>query len=100
MPITFDLNKEVYLLFSNQSLKKLLIPLVIEQILSIMVGITDTIMVSSAGEAAVSGVALADMIDYFVITVLAAVATGGAVIVSQYIGRGQKDKAKESARCV
>ena len=97
MPITFNLNKEVYLLFSNQSLKKLLIPLVIEQILSIMVGITDTIMVSSAGEAAVSGVALADMIDYFVITVLAAVATGGAVIVSQYIGRGQKDKAKESA---
>lgn len=97
MPITFNLNKEVYLLFSNQSLKKLLIPLVIEQILSIMVGITDTIMVSSAGEAAVSGVALADMIDYFVITVLAAVATGGAVIVSQYIGRGQEDKAKESA---
>ena len=80
MPITFDLNKEVYLLFSNQSLKKLLIPLVIEQILSIMVGITDTIMVSSAGEDAVSGVSLADKKYYFVITVLSAVETVGPVI--------------------
>ena len=51
-------------MFSNQALKKLLIPLVIEQILAMLVGMTDTLMVSSAGEAAVSGVALVDMVNY------------------------------------
>lgn len=84
-------------MFSNQELKKLLIPLVIEQILAMLVGMTDTFMVSSAGEAAVSGVALVDMVNYLMITILTAVATGGAVIVSQYLGSRQQEKAKESA---
>ena len=84
-------------LFSNRALQKLLIPLVIEQILAMTVGMTDTLMVSTAGEAAVSGVALVDMVNYLVITVLAAVSTGGAVIVSQYLGSKQKDYAEKSA---
>ena len=54
-------------MFSNQALKKLLIPLVIEQILAMLVGMTDTLMVSSAGEAAVSGVALVDMVNFLMI---------------------------------
>lgn len=84
-------------MFSSQALKKLLIPLVIEQILAMLVGMTDTLMVSAAGEAAVSGVALVDMVNYLVITVLTAVATGGAVIVSQYLGGSQKENAEKSA---
>lgn len=84
-------------MFSNQSLKRLLVPLVIEQILVILVGMTDTLMVSSAGETAVSGVALVDMVNYLMITVLSAVATGGAVVISQYLGGGQEDAAKRSA---
>ena len=32
--------------FSNQELKKLIIPLVIEQVLAISVGVADTVMVS------------------------------------------------------
>lgn len=84
-------------MFSNQSLKKLLIPLVVEQVLAMLVGMTDTLMVSSAGEAAVSGVALVDMVNYLVITVLAAVASGGAVIISQYLGSRQKDRAQEAS---
>ena len=84
-------------MFSNQALKKLLIPLVIEQILAMLVGMTDTLMVSSAGEAAVSGVALVDMVNYLMITILTAVATGGAVIVSQYLGSRQSENAEKSA---
>ena len=49
--------------FSNQDLKKLIIPLLIEQVLSISIGVADTIMVSQVGEAAVSGVSLVDMIN-------------------------------------
>ena len=85
------------LLFSNRDLKKLLLPLVIEQILVMLVGMVDTVMVSSVGEAAVSGVALVDMVNYLVITVLTALTTGGAVILSQYFGNRQPDKAACSA---
>lgn len=87
----------IALLFSKQDLKKLLFPLVIEQILVMLVGMTDTVMVSSVGEAAVSGVALADMVNYLIITVLAALTTGGAVILSQYLGNRRPDRAAASA---
>lgn len=81
------------MLFSNQDLKKLIIPLIIEQILIMIVGMADTMMVSYVGEAAISGVGLVDMVNNLIITVLSAIATGGAVIVSQYIGSQNKKKA-------
>lgn len=84
-------------MFSRNDLKKLIIPLVIEQILLMMVGMADTIMVSHAGEAAISGVSLMDMINYLFTTVFAAIATGGAVIVSQYLGSRDERMARESA---
>ena len=73
-------------LFSNNDLIRLCIPLIIEQFLAIAVGMADTMMVSYAGEAAVSGVSLVDMINNVIIVLLAALATGGAVIISQCIG--------------
>ena len=84
-------------MFSDKNLKKLIIPLVIEQLLVMLVGTIDTMMVSHAGESAVSGVALVDMIDYLIITILSALATGGAVVVSQYLGSRDKEKANISA---
>lgn len=73
-------------LFSNKMLIRLLIPLFIEQGLSILVGMCDGVMVSSAGEAAISGVSLVDMINAVILTLFAALATGGAVITSQFLG--------------
>lgn len=84
-------------LFPNLDLRKLILPLVVEQILSMLVGMVDTVMVSYAGEAAISGVALVDMINYLFITVFAAIATGGAVIVSQYLGDRQEQQANLAA---
>lgn len=84
-------------LFSNQQLKSLIFPLIIEQILAITVGLVDTVMISYAGEAAMSGVSLVDMINNLIICILSAVATGGAVIVSQYIGKKKKTDAVRSA---
>ena len=84
-------------LFSNKDLKKLIIPLVIEQILSIAVGMADTIMVASVGEAAVSGVSLVDNINILIINILGAIATGGAVVAGHYIGQKNKEKACRSA---
>lgn len=84
-------------MFTNKALKNLIVPLVVEQILVMLVGMVDTMMVSHAGEAAISGVALVDMIDYLIITIFTALATGGAVIVSQYLGRRQMQQANSSA---
>lgn len=72
--------------FTNKALGVLILPLIVEQILAVSVGMVDTMMISYAGEAAISGVSLVDMINNLLIFVFAAIATGGAVIISQYIG--------------
>lgn len=84
-------------MFTNKELRKLFLPLVLEQMLAIAVGLVDTVMVSSVGEAAVSGVSLVDMINQLMINIFAALATGGAVVAAQYIGHKEKEKACESA---
>ena len=84
-------------MFNKQALKKLIIPLIIEQFLAVMVGMADIMMVSSAGEAAVSSVALVDLINVLIINVFAALATGGAVICAQSIGAENLDRANRAA---
>lgn len=79
-------------MFSNESLKKLIIPIFMDQILIIIASIIATMMISYAGEASVSAVSLIDMINMLLINVLAALTAGGAVIVSQYIGFRDKNK--------
>ncbi len=85
-------------LFSNQALRKLIIPLVAEQALAISVGMADTMMISNAGEAAVSGVSLVDMINMLIFSIFAALATGGAVVTSQFIGAKKEKEACRSAK--
>jgi Na+-driven multidrug efflux pump len=72
--------------FSNADLKTLIVPIIIEQFLALMVGIADTMMISYAGEAAVSGVSLVNQLNNVFIMVFTALASGGAVVASQYIG--------------
>ena len=84
-------------LFSNRSLIKLIIPLVIEQGLTHLVGMADGVMVASVGEAAISGVSLVDMIAAVILVLFAALATGGAVITSQFLGARNMEKARRSA---
>ena len=73
-------------LFTRQQLIALLLPLIAEQALSVTIGLADTLMVSSVGEAAVSGVSLVDSFNTLMIQIMSALATGGAVVTSQYIG--------------
>ena len=85
-------------LFTGGELKRLIIPLVIEQLLLMTVGMADTVMVTTAGEAAVSGISLVDSINLLLIQVFAALGTGGAVVVSQYLGRRDLDRACSAAK--
>ena len=84
-------------LFTNRQLLTLLWPLIIEQALEILVGMADTVMVSSVGEAAISGVSLVDMINQLIITLFGALATGGAVVTSQHLGAKRREEAAHSA---
>ena len=85
-------------LFPNAALKKLILPLVIEQVLAITVGLADTMMVSSVGEAAVSGVSLVDMLNVLIINIFSALATGGAVVVAQLLGARKNDRACDASK--
>lgn len=85
-------------LFSDSQIKRLIWPLVIEQFLAILVGLVDTVMVSSFGDAAVSGLSIVDNINMLLITVFSALATGGTVIASQYLGQWQRKEASESIK--
>lgn len=91
-----NVNKSQYL-FDNKELAALIIPLVIEQLLAVLVGMADSIMIASVGEAAVSGVSLVDQIMVLLINIFSALATGGAVIAGQYLGHRKRESACESA---
>ncbi len=84
-------------LFTNKAIYQLIIPLIIEQILAVTVGMADVMMISVAGEAAVSGVSLVDMINVLIINIFAALATGGAVVSAQFIGKKDRKQACLSA---
>lgn len=84
--------------FTKQDLRRLIVPLVIEQLLAITVGLADSLMVSQVGEAAISAVSLVDTVNVLLVNAFAALATGGAVIAGQYLGRRQADKAGYSGQ--
>ncbi|MDE6747473.1 MAG: MATE family efflux transporter [Lachnospiraceae bacterium] len=83
--------------FSGKDLQKMIIPLFLEQLLVMLVGIADTLVVSYAGEAAVSGVSLVNQFNTIFIYLFTALASGGAVVISQYIGRKDSESAGRSA---
>ena len=85
-------------MFSNQDLVRLMIPLVVEQLLLMTVGMADTMMVTNAGESVVSGVSLVDNINILIINIFSALSTGGAVVVAQYLGRREPENARSAAR--
>ena len=84
-------------IYSNADLKKLILPLIMEQLLAILVGMLDTVMISGVGEAAVSGVSLVDNINILIIQVFAALATGGAVVAGHALGQHNEEAAGRSA---
>ncbi len=84
-------------MFSSAQLKRLIVPLVIQMVLVMLVGMLDTVMVSSAGEAAISGVSIVNEVNYLVIAVMDALATGGAVVVSQFIGSKDDERTSKSS---
>ena len=88
--------EQVGTLFSGKDLRKLILPLIIEQTLAMTVGMADTMMIATRGEAAMSGVSIVDSIAVLMIGLFSALATGGAVVASQFIGH--KDVKRPAVR--
>ena len=83
--------------FSNAMLKAMIVPLVVEQLLQMVVGLADTMMVSYAGETVVAGVGLDTMIYTIFIYLFTAISAGGSVVVAQYIGSRDREKGNLAA---
>ena len=91
-------NRQLSVEFTARDLRKLVVPLVVEQLLAITVGLSDSLMVAQVGEAAMSAVSLVDTVNVLLVNAFAALATGGAVIAGQYLGRREPDKAGHSGQ--
>lgn len=87
-------------LFTNKALVHLLVPVIMEQLLNALMGTVDTMMVSNVGSAAISAVSLVDSINVLIIQAFSALAAGGAIICSQYMGQKNIEKGNKSARQV
>lgn len=87
-------------IFSNSMIRKILIPVILEQLLNSIMGTMDTMMVSNVGAAAISAVSLVDSINVLIIELFSALAAGGTIVCAQYIGQRNRGKANESARQV
>ena len=85
-------------MFSRQFLFMLIVPLIAEQFLAITIGMVDTVMVATVGEAAVSAVSIVDSISHLMVQLFASFATGGAVVASQYLGRKDQASANDAAK--
>ena len=85
-------------MFTKKQLWALLIPLMVEQVLNSLMGTADTMMVSNVGSAAISAVSLVDSINTLILNIFSALATGGAIVCSQYIGKQRTDKANVAGR--
>jgi len=83
--------------FEPGFLFKLIIPLMLEQLLNVTIGMADIVMVATVGEEAVSAISLVDSITILIVTLFAAFATGGAVVASQYLGRRDDESANVAA---
>ncbi len=89
--------KDNYGIFTNKQLKDMIVPLFFEQLLVMLVGLADTFIITYAGEDAVSGVSLVNSFSVIFIYIFTALASGGAVVISQYIGKGENKLAGESS---
>ncbi len=85
-------------MFSNAQIRALLIPLMIEQLLNCLMGMADTLMISNVGPVAMSAVSLVDSVNILFIQAFSALAAGGSIVCSQYIGKKDGEKANQSAR--
>ena len=94
--VTKEPSEKRHIVFTNQMLKALIIPLMFEQLLTITVGLADSLMVSRVGQASISAVNLVDQLSNLMIQLFAGMAAGGAAVAGQYLGKKMSEDARRS----
>lgn len=84
-------------MFDRHDILRLSVPIMIDQISALLMGIIDSAMVSNCGEAVVSGVSIVDLLNYIIIVIFNAIASGGSVVIAQYIGKTDKENAAKAS---
>lgn len=90
--------KENRMLFSKRDLIKIALPLIVQQVLAVTIGMMDSVMVSYAGEAAVSGVSLVNTLDVLLVVSFTSLVSGGSVVVSQFLGKKDPAAARSASK--
>ncbi|NYE09403.1 putative MATE family efflux protein [Bacillus niacini] len=70
-------------------------PIFVELFLQVIMGSTDTIMLSHISDDAVAAVGVANQLIFLCILIFSFVSSGTAVVLSQYLGAGLKDETKK-----
>lgn len=86
------------MLFSKRDLIGIVVPLIVAQTLSVAIGLEDSLMVSAAGEAAISGVSLVDSVNTLLVYLFTSLSAGGSVVISQMLGTGQAKRANAAVK--
>lgn len=86
------------MLFSRRQIAAIILPFLLQNLLSIAIGMADSIMVSNKGEAAFAGVSLVNSLDTVLITLFTALTTGGSVVLAQAMGRQDREYACKAAK--
>ncbi len=86
------------MMFTRRKLVDLMVPLIIEQLFLGTIGIVDMLMVAPVGETAISGISLVNSINMLFHSIFSALAVGGGILCTQYLGRGEEDHGNQAGR--
>ena len=92
------MNNQKNMMFTKKAIVAIIVPLILQSILSVTIGMVDSMMVSNKGEDAFAGVSLVGTLDTLLITLFSALTSGGSVVLAQAMGRGDKEKACDAAK--
>ncbi len=86
------------MLFSRKDISRIMVPMIFQQILTVMITMADSMMVSHTGEEAFAGVSLVSSLDTLLLTLFTALTAGGSVVLAQLMGRGDRKETCEAAK--
>ena len=85
-------------IFSRKEIYKIVVPILLQNLLGIAIGMIDSMMISNKGEEAFAGVSLVSSLDTVLITLFSALTAGGSVVLAQAMGRKDRNYACNAAK--
>ena len=81
----------------SRAVGKMTLPVLVEQFCIVIMGVINTMLASNMGKEAISAIGMIDTISMIIISLFGALALGGTVVVAQYVGHQEEDRASQTA---